>query len=639
MKNKEQFKFKNKDRLPRSAPHVLLKIPMYFIMVFVLLSSAFAFSGVGTGTELDPFLITSPNEFLEMQNESNSYFRLANNISFSGMTYFPMTNFSNHIDGNNFYVSDIFYDGILSGLISDTTTNDNLVADYLTIQNLNIDNVTFRNSVSGKAVVARFVNSNINIFNVHVYNSIARPNDSGDDLGGIFIAALQSDNIHGIINKSGVDENSEIFAKRRMGGFIGRTFASLNRTVTIEDSYYLGFIRTTSNSFSTDTGCIIGETNGGTASQTNIIKNVYSTCDLLYSTEIIGDENLGGISSIVEGLYVYDNKVTAYGFNSFINNGYFTYGTLTPLKTESTYMSFDFINTWAINALINGGFPYHILTPITFDPVLSIQLSTTNIIEFGEEVTITGQGCPNDINCSLYENDIEITNPKTFTPSVGSYQYVYNTTGGVQWNNASVSEMLLVQDTSAPTITSNYNEGDIIFELNPVQFSVSESSTCNASFSNEFITKSADNILANPNGQLNISGIGFGFYDLVIGCTDSENNTGFFLASVEYRQAGSGEEYDPFNGLASIFDQQEVCPLNEGQTDRMFYIMVFVMSFVFFFFAFWLDNAVIGNLASLLLIYCGFVSIPCADFIALILIISGLTGLVLSNTQLSLTKT
>ena len=101
---------------------------------------------------------------------------------------------------------------------------------------------------------------------------------------------------------------------------------------------------------------------------------------------------------------------------------------------------------------------------------------------------------------------------------------------------------------------------------------------------------------------------------------------------------------DPFYGfginrtrLTQI--QLNYCPLSEGESDRLFYLVFISIAVVLFMFAFWVDNAFIGVLSSLLLIYTAIIGIGCDMFMGVLFLILALGGLLLSLSQLSMTKT
>jgi hypothetical protein len=98
------------------------------------------------------------------------------------------------------------------------------------------------------------------------------------------------------------------------------------------------------------------------------------------------------------------------------------------------------------------------------------------------------------------------------------------------------------------------------------------------------------------------------------------------------------DPYDAFN-WTQVMRGNGVCPLDNGSTDRLFYMFIIVIAFVLFVFAFTVDNSLFGTLASILLFYIGMLSARCDVFLSGILILIAMIGLYLSFTQLSLTKT
>ena len=83
----------------------------------------------------------------------------------------------------------------------------------------------------------------------------------------------------------------------------------------------------------------------------------------------------------------------------------------------------------------------------------------------------TGSGCPSQLNCTLYRNDTNVTNPDiNDTFGIGSYNYTYNTSGNENYSSNSTSNILVINkiptsismwlnDTNA---SKSYNLNDII---------------------------------------------------------------------------------------------------------------------------------------------------------------------------------
>lgn len=77
-------------------------------------------------------------------------------------------------------------------------------------------------------------------------------------------------------------------------------------------------------------------------------------------------------------------------------------------------------------------------------PPLSLLIQPGTTVIAGTETNATGSGCPNQLTCILYRNGAAVTNSDVVTLAVGSYNYVYNTTGNENYSFASVSATLTV---------------------------------------------------------------------------------------------------------------------------------------------------------------------------------------------------
>ena len=94
---------------------------------------------------------------------------------------------------------------------------------------------------------------------------------------------------------------------------------------------------------------------------------------------------------------------------------------------------------------------------------------------------------------------------------------------------------------------------------------------------------------------------------------------------------------DTFEGFVEIEDLTGgSCPLSDGSTDKDFFMFMLFMSIILFAIAFWIDNAIIGIIASILIMFMAFVTFPCSLIISILFGFLGLVALVLSTTQMSL---
>ncbi|MFH1501028.1 MAG: LamG-like jellyroll fold domain-containing protein, partial [archaeon] len=89
-------------------------------------------------------------------------------------------------------------------------------------------------------------------------------------------------------------------------------------------------------------------------------------------------------------------------------------------------------------------------------PTLTLTLTPSNTETYGTSTTATGLGCPPQLLCELFRDNLLILNPDSGILAVGGYDYVYNTTGNENYTAASDSD----------TLTINQAAGEIVLLLN-----------------------------------------------------------------------------------------------------------------------------------------------------------------------------
>jgi hypothetical protein len=91
-------------------------------------------------------------------------------------------------------------------------------------------------------------------------------------------------------------------------------------------------------------------------------------------------------------------------------------------------------------------------------PALAIDISPSASEENGTETNASGSGCPSVLNCTLYRDGVVVSNPDVATLSVGTYVYVYNTTGNENYSSTSVSKMLSIWRQGSSSDNGNENK-------------------------------------------------------------------------------------------------------------------------------------------------------------------------------------
>ncbi|MCH7850522.1 MAG: LamG domain-containing protein, partial [Nanoarchaeota archaeon] len=87
-----------------------------------------------------------------------------------------------------------------------------------------------------------------------------------------------------------------------------------------------------------------------------------------------------------------------------------------------------------------------VVNPIS--PGLSFALTPTNSEDYLIVTTATGSGCPSQLSCDLYRDGSIVTNGESVTLSAGTYNYVYNTTGNVNYTSGFANDTLTVNPVS-----------------------------------------------------------------------------------------------------------------------------------------------------------------------------------------------
>jgi len=187
-----------------------------------LVETAGAFSGSGSGTEPDPYIITDPCQLQEVQYSLNAWYELGNDIDAyetqtwnTGAGFVPLGDdahpFVGHLQGNGFVISGLYIYRINTnyvGLFGKVASNATI--DNLTLADPNVTGNDYSGSLAGY--------SDISPGNCHCSQAYVKGRDY---VGGLF----------GQINNSVSDCNSllvEIQARNYVGGLAGRSVSVTN---------------------------------------------------------------------------------------------------------------------------------------------------------------------------------------------------------------------------------------------------------------------------------------------------------------------------------------------------------------------------------------------------------------------------
>jgi parallel beta-helix repeat protein len=85
-----------------------------------------------------------------------------------------------------------------------------------------------------------------------------------------------------------------------------------------------------------------------------------------------------------------------------------------------------------------------------FAPNLTISILPSSSVTDGTITNVSGTGCPAQINCTLYMDGVNVSNPDVTMLAAGTYNYSYETPGNENYTIANVSAVLTVTTITPP---------------------------------------------------------------------------------------------------------------------------------------------------------------------------------------------
>ncbi len=409
---------------------VLFLITLFFAMLFA--TSTFAIEG--EGTEESPFLITTQEELLLINDFPDCHFKLMNDIELQGewtpLCYGDST-FKGSFDGNNKSITNLT---ITTPIMIDTYLYMGfIIKNYGEIKNLTIETsstgINYNENTSNSiyiGIISAQNNSNSTLGTGRIYNCSTNGNITYDNVNRdvySYIGGITGSN-NGVITYS----NSSVIQNITMDTTYSR-IKSDGVYVTIRGgtSYSGGitgkggsilFCKSTANITSTASSAYVGGISGSSSE----VSNSYFIGTLTIPS---GSSKLnpvaGGIvatsSSNITNCYavasfsIY-NSATAAGIckntSEIINNSFYDstisgltdtdYGTpkstlAMEMKRTYTDAGWDFDNVWGISSDINNGYPYllweYVDNSSANTEIIGVT-STDNSLKFISEVQIEG---------------------------------------------------------------------------------------------------------------------------------------------------------------------------------------------------------------------------------------------------------
>ena len=354
-------------------------------LLCTLIPSSVVYGMSGAGTALDPYIITTVSDLQNVSLDLTAYYELGNDIDASstsgwngGAGFVPIGNSSNPFTGNfngrgynitglYIYSNSSGFDVGLFGYVNTTLSisDVNLIGENFSVKSYNVGGLIGR------------------IYGGTITNSSSTGNISSslNDVGGL-IGMMYG----GMVNSS-YSEVNVIESVDGAGGLIGFLYSGL-----INNSYAVGNVTCPQ-----DTGGLIGH-----QSDAGLVNNSYSTGKVTgssYTGGLVGFQ-LGGGGTVSNSYWDINTSGQATSAGG-------TGKTTAEMKTQSTFVGWDFVNIWKINVSVNSGYPilYSYGTP-------SNPYIITNVIEL--------QAMNNDL-IGYYElgNDIDASSTSGWNGGAG----------------------------------------------------------------------------------------------------------------------------------------------------------------------------------------------------------------------------
>jgi len=325
------------------------------LAILVPMGSAQGFSGAGSGTEQDPYIITNVYQLQEMNNDLDAWYELGNDIDASdtinwntGKGFIPIgpspwqqeTAFSGHFDGKGHRITGLY----ISRSSTDYVGLFGCAYPGSEIKNIGlVDAHITGNSHTGGLVGINYVS----VFNCHCAGTVNGENSTGGLVG------WNCGNVSNSYSAGSVDGQFYV------GGLVGENYEG-----TISNSYSAGSVSGGS------TGGLVGWNNG---TLTNSY-SVGSTSGSIYTGGLVGWNNGGTCNNCFWDTQTSGQTTSAGG----------TGKTTAEMKQKATFTNWDFDTVWDI---VEGKtYPY--LKEVCPQPIASFTYSPS-LEEFlsGQEIT------------------------------------------------------------------------------------------------------------------------------------------------------------------------------------------------------------------------------------------------------------
>jgi hypothetical protein len=310
----------------------------------------------GSGTELDPYLISTVQDLIDVASNQNKYFKQINDISLVSIAnWTPFTNFTGLYDGNNFKITN--YASTQGGLFKVITGG--------TAKNIIVE-VTI--SVEWYSQIGGLVNTmdsgyleNIKVSGTVIANTVA----DRQYFGGVVGRTTVSGTTVSWKNSCFV---GTVTGSRSVGGFIGNIYLTASNAlslITIEDCYSIGNVTGFNPSSNNQVGGFVGAFASNSYDPFHTRENHVSNC---YAVGVVtsgkaADTTVGGFVGyrFQMGDFTWQSHDNFYDstVSGLVDTKMATPKTTAQMKTQSTFTNWDFttIPVWVMDTVNNSGYP------------------------------------------------------------------------------------------------------------------------------------------------------------------------------------------------------------------------------------------------------------------------------------------
>ncbi|MBU3107472.1 hypothetical protein [Clostridium gasigenes] len=451
-------KLSNKTRLSMT---FLLELSI-FILSGINTTKVLASVGNGSGTNADPYIITSVEQLSGVRDNLSASYKLANDIDLDNLTWIPIENnttpFIGTFDGNGYAIQNLKINQPSQSYVGLFGSINNATVKNISIVDANIISSNYTGGLSGYSNI----NSTISNCSVTGSSTITGSMHTGGLVG------YGSGLIEKCFTTTDVTSNSQ-----NIGGLVGSA-----DSLIIKECFTTGNIKACN---------IVGGIVGRNVSDSKVIglkmQNCYSLSNIeathptaIYAGGLLGISNNDVINycyfaGTIKGVDLFKGALVGYGDSTA--NDYFDTNvtgftspsnaakTTIEMKQKNTFVGWDFANTWSIDE--GSTYPYfkkyEITTPIKLtttagDNVVDLSWNlASNTGRYEVKKAITAGGTYTTIATTSTSDDYSDTNVINGT----TYYYIItalNDFGG-HTNSNEVAATPNVPEPSVPDAPTN----------------------------------------------------------------------------------------------------------------------------------------------------------------------------------------